>query len=286
MLNVQGCILAGATRLSTGLHPDRARLDSELLLMHVLERNRAWLMAHGGDDVSEDTCARLQELFERRYRGEPIQYVTGECEFYGLPFKVTEDVLIPRPETEHLVESALALLPLSRALRVIDVGTGSGAIAIAIAHERPLIRVAAIDSSPAALAVARANAARHGLAGRIEFIEADLLSAVGTSSCEMIVSNPPYVATSERASLSVEVREHEPAAALFSGATGYEVYEQLLPQAMRTLKPQGWLLLEIGYGQQAKLRDMLAEHGYTAIRFVEDLQGIPRVAIGQKPSQP
>ena len=273
--------IAGSPELAAN-----ARRDAELLLRFVLQCRREELLANPRRELTPEQSKHFNRLVAERSAGKPIQYITGTQEFWGLELAVTPAVLIPRPETEHLVESALALLPRDRAFRLVDVGTGSGAIAIAIAHERPLIRITAIDSSPAAIAVACANAARHGLASRIEFIEADLLLAVDNASCEMIVSNPPYVATSERAALSVEVREHEPAAALFSGTTGYEVYERLLPQAIRVLKPEGWLLLEIGYGQQAKLRDMLAETGYTAIRFVEDLQGIPRVAIAQKPSQP
>jgi release factor glutamine methyltransferase len=285
--NVTAAVAFGTAQIAAS--PElaaNAKRDAELLLRFVLQCPRAELLANPRRELTAQQGEHFNRVVAERAAGKPIQYITGTQEFWGLELAVTPAVLIPRPETEHLVESALALLPLSRASRVVDVGTGSGAIAIAIAHERPLVRVVAIDSSPAALAVACANAARHGLANGIEFVEADLLSGVDSASCEMIVSNPPYVAMTERASLSIEVREHEPPAALFSGATGYEVYERLLPQAMQALKPQGWLLLEIGFGQQAKLRDMLAEQGYTAIRFIEDLQGIPRVAIAQKPSQP
>jgi release factor glutamine methyltransferase len=286
-LNVTSAVAFGAQQIAAS--PElaaNAKRDAELLLRFVLQCRREELLANPRREITPEQSERFKSVVAERAAGKPIQYITGTQEFWGLELAVTPAVLIPRPETEHLVESALALLPHNHAFCVIDVGTGSGAIAIAIAHERPLIGVDAIDNSPAALAIARGNAQRHGLAGRIEFIEADLLSGVEDARCEMIVSNPPYVATSERASLSIEVREHEPAAALFSGATGYEVYERLLPQAMRALKPEGWLLLEIGYGQQAKLRDMLAEQGYAAIRFVEDLQGISRIAIAQKSSLP
>jgi release factor glutamine methyltransferase len=283
MLNVQGCILAGATRLSTGLHPDRARLDSELLLMHVLERNRAWLMAHGGDDVSEDTCARLQELFERRYRGEPIQYVTGECEFYGLPFKVTEDVLIPRPETEHLVENVIEVARRFVRPRIVDVGTGSGAIAVALAHHLHDAKLTAIDLSGGALAVARENAKRNGVADRIRFLEGDLLGPVAGERFHIVVSNPPYVPNNDRASMAVEVREYEPALALFAGEDGLEVYRRLIPAAFAALVPGGFIAAEIGFSQASDVRTVLTDAGFADVGFLPDLQGIPRVASARRP---
>ncbi len=289
-MNIRAAIASGADAIVSGAQPlaasperaANARRDTELLLRFVLECRREELLANPLREITAEQSERFNRLVDERVAGRPIQYIVGTQQFWGLELSVSPDVLIPRPETEHLVESALDSLWLNRAFSVVDVGTGSGAIAIAIAKERPLAQVLALDISAAALAIARANAERHNVADRIEFREADLLSGVDAASCEMIVSNPPYVAESERASLAVEVREHEPAVALFSGATGYEVYERLLPQAMRALKPQGWLLIEIGYGQQATIRDMLEQNRYSAIRFVADLQGIPRVAIAQK----
>lgn len=282
-MNVAGAIGSGAQQIAVapGLAAN-ARRDAELLLRFVFECRREDLLANPLREITAQQSERFNQLIAERVSGRPIQYILGTQQFWGLEFFVNPDVLIPRPETEHLVESALDLVWTNGAFCVVDVGTGSGAIAIAIAKERPLAQILALDISAAALEVARANAERHQLAGRIEFIEADLLSGVDPASCDMIVSNPPYVAESERASLAAEVREHEPAVALFSGATGYEIYQRLLPQAMHALKPQGWLLLEIGYGQQATIRDMLERNGYSAIRFVADLQGIPRVAIAQK----
>ena len=282
MLNVSGCVLAGAARLSMGPHPDRARLDSELLLMHVLQRNRAWLMTHGGDDVSDDTCAALQDLFERRYRGEPIQYLTGECEFYGLPFKVTRDVLIPRPETEHLVEKAIDVARQFTRPRIVDVGTGSGAIAVALAHHLRDAEFTAIDLSGAALAVARENAKCNAVGDRIRFLEGDLLGPVYGEQFEIVVSNPPYVPNTDRALISVEVREFEPALALFGGEDGLEVYRRLIPAAFAALVPGGFFAAEMGFSQVGDVESLLAAAGFADVELLPDLQGIPRVAAGRR----
>ena len=269
-------------RLRVGSHPDRARLDSETLFLHVLGENKAWLLAHLDDELPGDKVARFNDLIERRYAGEPIQYITGEQEFYGLPFRVTADVLIPRPETEHLVEKALGLAAEFERPRIVDVGTGSGAIAVALAYRFPLAQIAAVDISPAALDVARENASRNGVGGRIDFKQSDLLDAVADERFEMVVSNPPYVPTTDRDSLSVEVRDHEPGLALFAGADGLDVYRRLIPAAFAVLEPGGLLLMEIGYGQSAAVAAPLTESGFEKVEFVPDLQGIPRVACGQR----
>lgn len=270
--------------LAEGPHPDRARLDAEALLLHVLskyvpERNRAWLMTHGNSKTIPSVGANLRALVERRRAGEPIQYITGEQEFYGLPFLVTRDVLIPRPETEHLVEKVVELAPLFPRPRIVDVGTGSGAIAIALAHEWPDAAITAIDVSASALELARRNAERIGFADRIRFLEGDLLAPVQAERFEIVVSNPPYVPTADRDSLSVEVREHEPALALFAGADGLDAYRRLIPGAFAVLEAGGFLVMEIGYGQSEPIAALLAEAGFTQIEFVPDLQGIPRVAV-------
>src|SRR6476660_669651 len=168
----------GDAQLLSGPHPDRARRDAETLLLHLIGKNRAWLLAHLADDFAGCTAIRYASLLERRRKGEPIQYITGEAEFYGLPFRVSSDVLVPRPETEHLVEKVIELAPLFRKPRIVDVGTGSGAIAIALAHEWPNAAVTAIDISEPALTVARDNAVRVGFADRIRFLKGDLLSPV------------------------------------------------------------------------------------------------------------
>ncbi len=348
------------TRLQQGPHPQRARLDAETLLLHLLGKNRAWLLAHLDDDFAGCSALGYAALLNRRLAGEPIQYITGACEFYGLPFHVTPAVLIPRPETEHLVETALKIArapssnaavgavgaprlasetwesneprvpqvsqrqgqrtpgapSLARSLgqgwettssnpsvgaprlafetcesnephpatwpgSVLDVGTGSGAIAIALAHHLPRARVTAIDLSAAALDLARENALRNGV--NIRFLQGDLLAPVAGEAFNLIVSNPPYVAAEDRDTLSVEVRDHEPHLALFAGGDGLDVYRRLIPAAHVALAPGGWLLLEIGYGQSAAVQALLAHAGFQQIHAISDLQGIPRVLASLRP---
>ena len=279
---LSSCVLDGTARLRLGPHPDRARQDAETLLLHLLGKNTAWLMAHGDKLLPDDLSLSYSELLERRRKGEPIQYITGETEFYGLPFRVTPDVLIPRPETEHLVEKVLELAASFPVPRIVDVGTGSGAIAVALAHKLPHAAVTAIDLSAATLAIARENAKRNGVAFR--FLEGDLLAPVAEERFDFIVSNPPYVPETDRATLSVEVREYEPALALFAGDDGLEVYRRLIPAAFDALTPGGFVALEIGYGQSVAITELLTRSGFEQIEFVPDLQGIPRVACAQRPS--
>ena len=254
-----------------------ARRDAELLLLHTLHRDRAWLLAHPEAEITPEQLAQFDSLLTRRARHEPIQHITGQQEFYGLTLRVTPDVLIPRPETEHLVEAALARIPADTPNRILDVGTGSGAIAIALAAHRPHAAITAVDSSPAALAVARENAATHHVA--IRFIESDLLTALPAEQFDLILSNPPYVPASDE--LEPQVRDFEPHSALFAGESGLDIYRRLIPQAHAALVPGGLLLMEIGHGQQPALTQLLA--GWQNVGFVPDLQGIPRVAIAQKP---
>ncbi len=214
--------------------------------------------------------------------GEPIQYITGEAEFYGLPFRVTPEVLIPRPETEHLVEKVIELAANYPEPRIVDIGTGSGIIAVTVAHHLPHALIAATDLSSSALAIARENAKRNGVAGRIRFLEGDLLAPVSEGQFEIVVSNPPYVPEADRGSLAVEVRDYEPALALFAGEDGLEVFRRLIPAAFAALTPGGFLVLEIGYGQEAAIRALLVDAGFEGIEFYSDLQGIARVACGQR----
>lgn len=272
-----------ASRLASGPHPDRARRDAETLLLHITGLSRASLLAHSTDELPPAQAAAFDALIARRSAGEPIQQITGSAEFYGLPFHVTPDVLIPRPETEHLVERALALAGPLPAPRILDIGTGSGAIAVALAHTLPHAAVTTIDISPAALAVARENAACCALASRIRFLEGDLLTPVAPEQFDLIASNPPYVPETDRPTLSVEVRDFEPALALFAGPDGLAVYRRLIPQAFAALAPGGWLLLEIGYGQRDAIHGLLAASGFASIAFTADLQGIPRVAEARRP---
>ncbi len=341
------CATPGHTKPDS-LPRDRARRDAERLLLHVLGpgKNKAWLMTHLKEELSAAEAAHYSELIERRFQGEPIQYITGETEFYGLPFRVTPDVLIPRPETEHLVEKALDLasrfgggLPGSLAApRIVDVGCGSGAIAVALAHELaklaaekfPLAKgpgrslkgtgfspyiepqklagalapegdfsenpsekssyfVTAIDLSSRALKIAEENAKRNGVS--IRFLEGDLLAPVTATAAagsaagerfEIVVSNPPYVPSGDRATLPVEVRDYEPALALFAGEDGLEVYRRLIPAAFDALTPGGFVVFEIGFGQSSAIAALLTRSGFEQIEFVPDLQCIPRVACARR----
>ncbi len=282
-MRLHDCLEQGATRLRAGPHPERARCDAETLLKHLLDRDRAFLIAHAKDTMTAQGAVRYYALIGRRLNGEPVQYITGETEFYGLRFHVTRDVLIPRPETEHAVEKALELAAGFEQPRIADIGTGSGAIVVALAHALPQAIITATDQCGRALAVARENAERNGLAGRIRFLEGDLLAKAANEQFDLIVSNAPYVAETDRASLAVEVREFEPAAALFAGADGLAVYRLLIPQASTALDAGGWLILEIGYGQQQAIQALLAEAGFQEIGFTGDLQGIPRVASARRP---
>jgi release factor glutamine methyltransferase len=261
---------------STSQYPRR---DAELILAHVLGCDPTALLTHPERPLSAKEADGFESLLKRRLANEPVQYLTGEQEFYGLLFEVSPDVLIPRPETEHLVEAVLERFDREANPRIVDVGTGSGAIAVAIAHALPRSQVTAVDSSPEALVVARSNAERHGVMDRMSFLQSDLLAAAERTQFDVVVSNPPYVADGEV--LEPQVAHYEPHSALYAGPTGLEIYERLIPQARAVLKPRGWLMMEIGYGQQAVLEALLG--GWSEVSFVPDLQGIPRVVQAQKP---
>lgn len=271
-----------SAQLRSGPHAERARADAETLMLHHIGKNRAWLIAHADDEFGGCASIGYAKLIERRLAGEPIQYIVGECEFYGLPFKVTRDVLIPRPETEHSVEKVLELAKGFDAPRIVDVGTGSGAIAIAVAHNFLSAQMTATDVSSAALEVARGNAERNGVADRIRFVQGDLVAPVAGEHFDTVVSNPPYVAEHDRETLSIEVREYEPATALFAGASGLDVYRRLIPSAHAVLVPGGYVVLEIGYEQRDAIAGLLKDSGFNEIEFTADLQGIDRVAVGRR----
>jgi len=281
-VTLQNWVQNGEARLRSSPHPERARRDAETLLLHLIQRDRAFLAANPLSELSAEGAVRYYALIERRLGGEPIQYITGETEFYGLPFHVDRNVLIPRPETEHLVEKVISLAANFEKPRIVDVGTGSGAIAIALAHKLPAAQLTAIDVSPTALTIARPNAKRNHVADRVRFLEGDLLAPVAGELFDFVVSNPPYVAENDRASLSVEVRDHEPAIALFAGS-GLEIYRRLIPAAHAVLISGGFLALEIGYGQDSAIAALLADSNFEQIEFTVDLQGIPRVASGRRP---
>jgi release factor glutamine methyltransferase len=256
------------------------RRDAELLLEHVLGCDATALLTHPERILSTAELEQFDRLVERRLASEPMQYLTGEQEFIGLRFEVSPAVLIPRPETEHLVEAVLERFEREEAVRIVDVGTGSGAIAVALAHYLPHSRVTAVDLYPAALEVARRNAQRHGVVDRLTLLPSDLLASIDTADFDVVVANPPYIASGEV--LEPQVANYEPHSALYAGPTGLEIYERLIPQAARVLKPGGWLMLEIGYGQSAAVRNLM--HGWADVTLVNDLQGIPRVVLGQKQS--
>jgi release factor glutamine methyltransferase len=267
-MTVQTALLQG-TKLLEDEAVIAPRLTAEVLLMHALQRDRSYLYAHSDDELSEIAWIHYGRYLHERLKGKPIQYITGRQEFYGRDFRVTPDVLIPRPETEHLVEAAIARIQPGDV--VVDVGTGSGAIAITLAletHER----VFAADISAAALGVARAQQFSSG----VQFLVSDLLDSFRDRSVDVVVSNPPYVPRTDEPGLQREVREYEPHVALFGGPTGLEIYRRLIADAVRVLRSGGWLLLELGYNSLDPVRAML-EPRWTDITVVPDLAGFPRV---------
>jgi release factor glutamine methyltransferase len=286
-MTLRDAITAAAARLATDPHlRDNSHRDAELLLLHTLQIPRVTFVAHPYRELAPDQQSLYESNVARRLRHEPIQYITGEQEFYGLNFNVTPAVLIPRPETEHLVEAVLKILSADRPLKIADIGTGSGAIAIALAAHLPLASITALDISPKALDVARTNANQHQVASHIRFLQSDLLSAVDgeAETFDAIVSNPPYIPTSDRSTLHPQVREHEPATALFAGASGLDIYRRLIPESRQALKPGGLLALEIGHGQQADIERLLAS--WHEVSFLNDLQQIPRIALARRPAAP
>jgi len=274
-------------------------MNAELLIMFTLDCDRAHLYAHPERVLTPDEMQRYDEALARRATGVPAQYITGHQEFWGLDLIVSPAVLIPRPETEHVVETVLELVasagakqnqdqdqrqragaPAPHELRIVDVGTGSGAIALALAKELPTAEIYATDISADALEVARANAARHNVASRIDFRLADLLRGLPPASFDFVVSNPPYVGKSEEDSVQLEVRKFEPRNAVFAGATGLEVIERLIPQAREAIRPGGWLVFEISGTIADRVRPLLS--GWAEVEIRNDLQGIPRVALARK----
>ncbi len=275
-------------------------LAAELLLLHVLGRDRAWLYAHPEEELPSQAVERYLALVQRRSAGEPTQHLTGNQEFWGLEFEVTPDVLIPRPETEHVVEVALDRLAL-RELRngrpqktsgegifIADVGTGSGCIAVALAKELPGAEFFATDISPAALAIARRNAARHGVADRIHFLEGHLPVALAHSPLllNLIVSNPPYIGRREALALPREVRDHEPEIALYGGEEGYELYAGLIAQAAARLCAGGIVVLELGHDSLLAVQPLLDTPRWTNIGVTNDLAGIPRIIAAERSPAP
>jgi release factor glutamine methyltransferase len=262
-----------------------ARREAASLLEHVTGHDRTFMITHAETALSSADVRRLRELVERRAAGEPLQYIKGYQEFYGLDFEVTPDVLIPRPETELLVETALELLDKTpRPARLCDVGTGSGCISISILHERPAIQAVGVDISWAALRVAARNAARHNVHERLALIASDCFAALDSRRAKfsMIVSNPPYITEDALRDLQREVRDHEPRVALTPGGDGFSIIQRLLTDAPRFLEAGGYLLLEIGFDQHEQVGNLIDHQVWELLAIHEDLQGIPRTVALRK----
>lgn len=269
-------------------------LAAELLLLHVTGRDRTWIYSHPEEILSSAEMATFSALVDRRCKGEPTQHLTGKQEFWGLEFQVTRDVLIPRPETEHLIEVALDRLAV-RELRagrspklsgegvtIVDIGTGSGCIAVALAKELPSAVVYASDISPAALEVGRRNADRFGFAARIRFLQSHLFNGFLPLKFDLIVSNLPYIGRREADSLPREIRDHEPEVALYGGEEGYELFGALVAQSQSFLKPGGLLVLELGHDSLPAVQPLLETPAWANIAVANDLAGIPRVLSAER----
>jgi release factor glutamine methyltransferase len=265
--------------LRAGIPRDEAALDAEVLARHVLDCDRATLLTRARDPLPSAFERLFEDLVQRRIDREPVAYIVGHREFWGLEFEVTPAVLIPRPETELIIEEALSTWPARDAVRrVIDVGTGSGCLAVVLAIEFAAAKVLGTDSSPRALEVAGRNGARHNLGGRVSFIQANLLDRI-SGSADLIVSNPPYLREGDAPELQPEVARYEPSSALYAGPEGLEVIRRLLAEAPPHLADNGRLIVEFGFDQDAGVRDAAEHTGWTIDRIRRDLQGIPRVAV-------
>lgn len=275
-MNLHTALRQGTKLLEEASVP-AARLTAEVLLAHALQVRREYFYAHPEEELTELAWIHFGRYLYERIGGKPTQYITKQQEFYGRPFFVSPAVLIPRPETEHVVETALRLAPGAR--RIVDVGCGSGAIAVSLALEIAGSQVAACDISLDALRVAERNAAAN--AARVAFVQCDLLSAFASGSMDLVASNPPYVPEGDAANLQREIREHEPAVALYGGPTGNEIYARLIPQAERVLRPGGWLILELGWKSLDAVKALFGE-GWHNVEDVADLAGIPRVLAAQR----
>jgi release factor glutamine methyltransferase len=310
-----GNALSSAIQRLTSAQVPSPRMNAELLLMFTLGRDRAYLYGHPEHELTREEQARYDDALSQRTRGIPAQYITGHQEFWGMDLIVSPAVLIPRPETEHVIEAVLGVVmrplglanssqcpwhgkttgetpvsPQSKAekggtgvspVKIVDVGTGSGCIALALAKELPLAEIHATEISAAALEIARANAARLQLESRIRFHECDLLDGIEKNSFDFVVSNPPYVGESEEDTVQLEVRKFEPRNAVFAGPTGLGIIERLVPQAQGVLKPGGWLVMEISGTIADRVRKLVA--GWNNVQITKDLQGIDRVVAAQKP---
>jgi release factor glutamine methyltransferase len=266
---------------AVGFDPGDARLDATVLARSVLNWDQADWLTNNRAPATAAFSSAFDALVRRRIEREPVAYLTGEREFYGRTFHISRDVLIPRPETELLVDEALERIPAGESL-VVDVGTGSGCVAITLALEAPEVRVVATDVSGRALDVARRNAERLGATGRVSFVESSLTAELSRTA-DLVVSNPPYVATTDRSTLPRDVRDYEPALALFGGADGLDVIRPLVEASGRALKPGGWVVFEIGAGQADQIERLLADHArWGDVTIAPDLAGIRRVVSARR----
>ena len=291
-MDVRSALKEGIAQLRDASVPSFT-LAAEMLLLHTLGKERTWLYTHPEHVISEADADCFHSLLNRRAAGEPTQHLTGKQEFWGLEFEVTPDVLIPRPETEHLIEVALDRLAVreiragrkqtltGEGLRIVDVGTGSGCIAITLAKELPSAQITATDISPAALAVAKRNAVRHSVAGRTVFLELNLLGGLA-GKYDLVVSNPPYIGRKEKDTLMREVRDHEPELALYGGEEGYELYADLIAQAARKVIGGSLLVLELGHNSLPAVQPLLEPPNWTNAAVTNDLAGIPRVVAAER----
>jgi release factor glutamine methyltransferase len=283
-ISIAQAILQGANKLRKSGVPDERR-EAGSLLMHVLSRDRSYILAHAEEQLTDEQVERYGESLDARAGGKPLQYITGRQEFFGLEFEVTPDVLIPRPETELLIEAALATVSPNETPFICDVGTGSGCIAIALLHELPQASGIALDISAAALVVAELNAKRHGVLERLSFLASDCFSGLGPAFSQkfhLIVSNPPYVAERAISGLQREVRDFEPRIALTSGPDGLSVIRRLLVESRDYLKSGGLLIFEMGFDQHDAVTELIAAEHWKLQEIYDDLQGIPRIVALMK----
>lgn len=280
-MTIHEALLEAQAALAQWVAANEAKLEAQLLIQHVLNVNRAWLIAHANDALRPDIHADFASLLNRRLLGEPMAYILGYREFYGLKFKTTPSTLIPRPDTETLVEVALAKISPLTAEKILDLGTGTGAIALAIASNRTEAQVTAVDASQAALNIAVENAKNLNISN-IHFMLSDWFAALNHDKFDVIVSNPPYIEQNDAHLTQGDLR-FEPMSALASGADGLDDIRQIIDDCLVYLKPQGWLMLEHGYQQALQVADLMAQIGLTHIETIKDLGGNDRVTIGKNP---
>jgi release factor glutamine methyltransferase len=271
--------LGRQTLIDAGLPPEGAALDADVIARHVLGWDLARLLAHNREPAAADFIQQFERAIARRARREPVAMIVGHREFWGLDFLVTPATLVPRPETEFIVEEALRFLPVDGPARVLDVGTGTGCLAIAIASERPAAKIIASDISHDALVVARENATRLKVSSQITFVRTDLAAGIQPARFDVIVSNPPYVPDQTAAALSTDVVRYEPHTALFGGEDGLDVMRRLLAEAVDSLAPGGTCIVEFGFGQEDAMRDLARQLGWQVVGVRHDLQDIPRTLV-------